>query len=51
MGRLPRWCPLFQQTEKLVERHWRSIECVADALVGRRELSGAEFEAVIGRVR
>ena len=38
----------LSEAEDLVRRHWDAIEPVAEALVERGELTGAEVEALVG---
>jgi hypothetical protein len=40
--------PVRGEAERLVRRHWASIERVADALLERGRLSGAEVDALLG---
>jgi hypothetical protein len=47
-GGLP-CAPVRREAERLVRRHWRSIERVATALAARGGLSGDDVDRLIGR--
>jgi hypothetical protein len=40
--------PALCQARQLVDQHWRAIEAVAQALLERGELTGADIHALIG---
>jgi hypothetical protein len=38
---------LFSKTQALLNRHWHAVELIADALLSRGKLSGAEINALV----
>jgi len=44
---IPYYDLLYQWTASLIEQHWRLVEVVAQALLERSKLSGAQIREVI----